>query len=221
MFHSNPFYFKLSSCKLSLPVFFFFLNIVSLTWSCFNLSCWQAEVNYLGQLHHENLVKLIGYSVEADNRLLVYEFMPKGSLENHLFRSKQLPPPFIFFGDILSMLSQIHFVDTLIIASQNRGCHWTCHANPGEDDFTNIPIYEFFGRRYRLLMKQMVINFTIDFGQHRYWKSLQLMCGWGTSAMEWNGIYPMWQKIGISRGIHSMTISYRHQTDSWNEPKSK
>ncbi|KAL4203506.1 hypothetical protein AMTRI_Chr01g128320 [Amborella trichopoda] len=47
---------------------------------------WQTEVNYLGQLHHENLVKLIGYCSEAENKLLVYEFMPKGSLENHLFR---------------------------------------------------------------------------------------------------------------------------------------
>ncbi|KAF7833645.1 putative serine/threonine-protein kinase PBL2 [Senna tora] len=47
---------------------------------------WLAEVNYLGQLHHENLVKLIGYCSDAKNRLLVYEFMQKGSLENHLFR---------------------------------------------------------------------------------------------------------------------------------------
>ncbi|XP_031266125.1 probable serine/threonine-protein kinase PBL3 [Pistacia vera] len=47
---------------------------------------WLTEVNYLGQLHHPNLVKLIGYCLEGENRLLVYEFMPKGSLENHLFR---------------------------------------------------------------------------------------------------------------------------------------
>lgn len=48
----------------------------------------QAEVDFLGQLHHPNLVKLIGYCIEDDQRLLVYEFMTRGSLENHLFRSE-------------------------------------------------------------------------------------------------------------------------------------
>lgn len=50
----------------------------------------QAEVGFLGQLHHPNLVKLIGYCIEDDQRLLVYEFMTRGSLENHLFRSKYI-----------------------------------------------------------------------------------------------------------------------------------
>ncbi|NP_001240045.1 putative class VII receptor-like cytoplasmic kinase [Glycine max] len=47
---------------------------------------WLAEVIFLGQLRHPNLVKLIGYCCEDEERLLVYEFMPRGSLENHLFR---------------------------------------------------------------------------------------------------------------------------------------
>lgn len=47
-------------------------------------------MNFLGDLVHPNLVKLIGYCIEDDQRLLVYEFMPRGSLENHLFRSMQL-----------------------------------------------------------------------------------------------------------------------------------
>ncbi|MQM19820.1 hypothetical protein Taro_052834 [Colocasia esculenta] len=52
---------------------------------------WLTEVQYLGQLHHPNLVKLYGYCAEGDNRLLVYEFMTKGSLENHLFRRGAQP----------------------------------------------------------------------------------------------------------------------------------
>ncbi|KAL6649146.1 hypothetical protein ACP70R_013370 [Stipagrostis hirtigluma subsp. patula] len=47
---------------------------------------WQCEVNFLGRLSHPNLVRLLGYCVEDRELLLVYEFMSKGSLENHLFR---------------------------------------------------------------------------------------------------------------------------------------
>ncbi|KAK6130613.1 hypothetical protein DH2020_035643 [Rehmannia glutinosa] len=43
------------------------------------------EVLMLSLLHHPNLVNLIGYCTDGDQRLLVYEFMPMGSLENHLF----------------------------------------------------------------------------------------------------------------------------------------
>ncbi|PKU86261.1 Protein kinase 2B, chloroplastic [Dendrobium catenatum] len=52
---------------------------------------WLTEVDYLGRLRHPNLVKLIGYCSEGDDRLLVYEFMPRGSLENHLFRRSAEP----------------------------------------------------------------------------------------------------------------------------------
>ncbi|XP_020101625.1 probable serine/threonine-protein kinase PBL8 isoform X2 [Ananas comosus] len=52
---------------------------------------WLTEVNFLGQLRHPNLVKLIGYCCEDDHRLLVYEFLFRGSLENHLFRKTAAP----------------------------------------------------------------------------------------------------------------------------------
>ncbi|KDP44145.1 hypothetical protein JCGZ_05612 [Jatropha curcas] len=42
------------------------------------------EVLTLSLADHPNLVKLIGYCAEGDQRLLVYEYMPLGSLENHL-----------------------------------------------------------------------------------------------------------------------------------------
>lgn len=47
------------------------------------------EVLMLSLLHHPNLVNLIGYCADGDQRLLVYEFMPFGSLEDHLH---DLPP---------------------------------------------------------------------------------------------------------------------------------
>ncbi|KAG6471143.1 probable serine/threonine-protein kinase PBL16 [Zingiber officinale] len=46
---------------------------------------WLAEVIFLGQLSHPNLVKLIGYCCEGEHRVLVYEFMARGSVESHLF----------------------------------------------------------------------------------------------------------------------------------------
>ncbi|KAG8375268.1 hypothetical protein BUALT_Bualt10G0082800 [Buddleja alternifolia] len=44
-------------------------------------------------LRHPNLVKLIGYCCEDEERLLVYEFMPRGSLENHLFKRLSISLP--------------------------------------------------------------------------------------------------------------------------------
>ncbi|KMS94830.1 hypothetical protein BVRB_014920, partial [Beta vulgaris subsp. vulgaris] len=42
------------------------------------------EVLMLSLLHHPNLVNLIGYCADGDQRLLVYEYMSLGSLEDHL-----------------------------------------------------------------------------------------------------------------------------------------
>ncbi|CAN6465835.1 unnamed protein product [Victoria cruziana] len=54
---------------------------------------WLAEVIYLGQLRHPHVVKLIGYCCEEEQRLLVYEFMARGSLENHLFKRFSISLP--------------------------------------------------------------------------------------------------------------------------------
>ncbi|XP_031279790.1 probable serine/threonine-protein kinase PBL2 [Pistacia vera] len=80
---------------------------------------WLAEINYLSQLHHPNLVKLIGYCAESDNRLLVYEFMPKGSLENHLFRKGVEPIGWAtrmkIAIDVARGLSFLHGLDSNVI----------------------------------------------------------------------------------------------------------
>ncbi|CAN6216939.1 unnamed protein product [Urochloa humidicola] len=44
----------------------------------------QAEVEIISRVHHRHLVSLVGYCVVAHHRMLIYEFVPNGTLEHHL-----------------------------------------------------------------------------------------------------------------------------------------
>ena len=48
----------------------------------------RAEVSIIGSVHHVHLVKLKGFCAERAHRLLVYEFMEKGSLDKWIFKNK-------------------------------------------------------------------------------------------------------------------------------------
>ncbi|XP_058207983.1 serine/threonine-protein kinase PCRK1-like [Rhododendron vialii] len=58
---------------------------------------WVTEVNVLGVVEHPNLVKLVGYCAEDDERgiqrILVYEYMPNKSVEDHLSPRSETPLP--------------------------------------------------------------------------------------------------------------------------------
>jgi len=53
------------------------------------------EVITLSLADHPNLVKLLGFCAEGEQRLLVYEYMPLGSLENHLHGMLYCYPKFL------------------------------------------------------------------------------------------------------------------------------
>ena len=57
------------------------------------------EVNVLGVVEHPNLVKLVGHCAEDDERgmqrLLIYEYMPNRSVQDHLASRFQTPLPWI------------------------------------------------------------------------------------------------------------------------------
>lgn len=71
------------------------------------------EVLMLSLLHHKNLVNLIGYCTHHHQRLLVYEFMPNGSLENHLFGNMHIYIHPSFFN--LQSIIQYNTIHTIII----------------------------------------------------------------------------------------------------------
>ncbi|XP_047952060.1 probable serine/threonine-protein kinase PBL10 [Salvia hispanica] len=51
---------------------------------------WLKKIDYLVQLSHPNLVSFVGYCTEENSMMLVFEFMPNGSLRDHLFTNPQL-----------------------------------------------------------------------------------------------------------------------------------
>ncbi|KAG0451922.1 hypothetical protein HPP92_026217 [Vanilla planifolia] len=52
----------------------------------------QAEMRLIGRAHHVNLVRLLGFCHDELSRLLVYEFMSRGSLADHIFESPSQRP---------------------------------------------------------------------------------------------------------------------------------
>ncbi|XP_020596391.1 L-type lectin-domain containing receptor kinase IV.1-like [Phalaenopsis equestris] len=50
-----------------------------------------AEIASIGQLRHRNLVQLLGYSRQQGKLMLVYEFMPNGSLDKYIFGRVEKP----------------------------------------------------------------------------------------------------------------------------------
>ncbi|KAM7262815.1 hypothetical protein ACFE04_000498 [Oxalis oulophora] len=50
----------------------------------------KTEVKLMTKLRHRNLVRLIGFSLEKEERVLVYEFLPNSSLDRYVFRKAAL-----------------------------------------------------------------------------------------------------------------------------------
>lgn len=54
------------------------------------LSEFQSEIAVLTKVRHRHLVALLGYCIDGNERLLVYEYMPLGPLSQHLFDFSKL-----------------------------------------------------------------------------------------------------------------------------------
>jgi len=52
-----------------------------------------SEIEIITTLHHKNIISLHGFCFENDNLILVYDFLSRGSLEEILHGTNQLPNP--------------------------------------------------------------------------------------------------------------------------------
>ncbi|XP_015899111.3 L-type lectin-domain containing receptor kinase IX.1 [Ziziphus jujuba] len=69
-----------------------------------------SEVKIISRLRHRNLVKLLGWCHEHDEFLQVYEFMPNGSLDFHLFKGRSMLSWETRYKIILGLASALYYL---------------------------------------------------------------------------------------------------------------
>ncbi|KAM3743410.1 hypothetical protein ACB098_07G143300 [Castanea mollissima] len=71
-----------------------------------------AEVKIISQLRHKNLVQLIGWCHERSREqlLLVYDFMPNGSLDSHLYKEDTLLVWEVRYKIVQQLASALHYL---------------------------------------------------------------------------------------------------------------
>ncbi|GLT65833.1 hypothetical protein SLA2020_382390 [Shorea laevis] len=83
-----------------------------------------AEVTTIGNLNHKNLVKLIGWCYESRELLLVYEYMPNGSLDKFIFSDDSREELTLNWETRLSIINGVaQALEYLHYGSQKRVLH--------------------------------------------------------------------------------------------------
>ncbi|KAJ6698564.1 hypothetical protein OIU79_011964 [Salix purpurea] len=99
-----------------------------------------AEVTTIGNIRHRNLVKLIGWCHEKREYLLVYEYLPKGSLDKYIFWDEKsgTQEETLSWGKRLGVITGVaHAVEYLHNGCTNRVLHRDIKASNVMLDFNS------------------------------------------------------------------------------------
>lgn len=69
------------------------------------------EIELLSRVHHNNLVGLVGFCYEKSEQMLVYEFVPNGTLTDWLRGEDKLNNENLFNSATVVVLSQITYAN--------------------------------------------------------------------------------------------------------------
>uniref|UniRef100_A0A7N0U9E2 Receptor-like serine/threonine-protein kinase n=1 Tax=Kalanchoe fedtschenkoi TaxID=63787 RepID=A0A7N0U9E2_KALFE len=171
------------------------------------------EVATISSTHHLNLVRLIGFCSEGRHRLLVYEFMKNGSLDNFLFaseeRSGRLLNWEVRFGIALGTARGITYLH-----EECRDCIVHCDIKP-----ENILLDE----NYNAKVSDFGLAKLVNPKDHRYRTLTSVRGTRGYLAPEWLANLPITSKSDVySYGMVLLEIvSGRRNFDVSNETGRK